>query len=663
VLEKSHLIPEIKDIKTVFADYGILDTAAEAAYDDIAILASQICGTPISYVSFVDNNRQWFKARVGFNLNENTLDKSFCRHALKQGSLLVIPDLALDTRTQNDDMVTSDPHLRFYAGALIKSPDHTVLGTLCVMDVNPHPLGLSPQQQSALLALARQVMELLELRRSIRERDTARTRAQTSEQRYRTVFASAVDYAIVVMDRQGRVTDWSEGASRILNWSKDEILGKTIDVIFTPEDRDAQIPQLEMSNALTQGRGTDERWHIRKDGTRFWASGEMMPLQESDDSISGFVKILRNKTKQRELEIRQNALFELVEKLNNSQSSNEILDAAVTVLQKHMVFDRAGFGRIDSSGQKIDIEEAWCAENLPVLAGQIPFSSLGAAASAMLQGETVAAADIENDQRLANSKAIFAAMKLRAIIHAPIMEHGKPASVFIINSQHRQDWTEHEINLVRAIADRTHPALARIKAEQQQKVMNEELSHRLKNTLAVVNGIANQTLKGSADAEAYDAFRQRIMALGAAHQILFHQDWIAGQIHPLVSATLALHSEISRMDITGPDIDLGPTAAVSLSLLLHELATNAIKYGSLSGPIGGVSVSWCLTGDREDKILTFSWKEIGGPTIFEPLKKGFGSKLISAGLAGNGQVKLFYKPEGFEAEFKAPLSAIRAITD
>jgi PAS domain S-box-containing protein len=662
-LEKSDLSSDKRETKSVFADYGILDSAAEAAYDDIANLAALICDTPIAYLSFIENNRQWFKSKVGFNLDENTLDKSFCRHALKQGALLVIPDLTLDTRTQNDEMVIRDPHLQFYAGALIKTSEDIVLGTLCVMDVKPHPQGLSPQQQTAMMALARQVMDLLQLRRSIRDRDLARVQAEKSEKRYHTVFASAVDYAIVVMDHQGNVTDWSEGASRILNWTKEEMLGKSIDLIFTPEDRKAQIPKLEMSNALTEGRGTDERWHIRKDGTRFWASGEMMPLKESDQRATGFVKILRNKTKQRELEIRQNALFELVERLSNSQNANDILDAAVTVLQKHMVFDRAGFGRIDSSGQKIDIEVAWRAENVPVFGDPITFSSLGAAANSLLRGEVVVATDIENDQRLINSKSIFTAKKLRAIIHAPIVEHGKPVAVFIVKSQDRQDWTEHEINLVRAVADRTRPALARIQAEQQQKVMNEELSHRLKNTLAVVRGIASQTLRGRADAEAYDAFGQRIMALGAAHQILFHQDWIAGQIRPLVSATLELHAENSRMDITGPDIDLGPTAAVSLSLLLHELATNAIKYGSLSGPLGRVAVSWYLTRDREDKILTFSWKEIGGPAIVEPMKKGFGSKLINSGLAGNGNVRLLYKTEGFEAEFKAHLSEIRAVTD
>ena len=160
-----------QSVKFLFAEYDILDTAAEAEYDNIAVIAAQICATPIAYISFIDNNRQWFKAKVGFDLNENRLDQSFCRHALTQDPLVVIPDLALDVRTQKDDRVTSDPHLRFYAGALIKSSDDKLLGTVCVMDVNPHPLGLSPQQQNAMLALARQVTELLELRRSIRERD------------------------------------------------------------------------------------------------------------------------------------------------------------------------------------------------------------------------------------------------------------------------------------------------------------------------------------------------------------------------------------------------------------------------------------------------------------------------------------------------------------
>jgi PAS domain S-box-containing protein len=660
-VKDKHVLP-LNNVQSssVLAEYSILDTAAETGYDDIATLAAQICGTPVAYVSFIDNNRQWFKAKLGFEMAENTLDNSFCLHTLRQNEMLVIPDLVCDPRTEQNKLVTGDPRLRFYAGTLLKTPEDIVLGTLCVMDVNPHPNGLTSEQQKAMLALTRQVMELLELRRTVLERDSARVELLASEQRYRSVFESAVDYAIVVMDQNGIITDWNEGAVRIFGWTRDEIRGSSINAFFTPEDIEASIPQFEMDTALLQGRGADERWHVRKSGERFWANGEMMPLQEINGNTTGFVKILRDKTKQREIDGQTNALFELSEKLRTAHTSDDALDAAVTVLKKHVAFDRAGFGRIDALGQVIDIEDSWCADNVPQFVGSIRFSDLGENGSRVARGEVHVVEDFEEVALSSKSRDRFKAFKLRAAIHVPLMQNGEPIAVFSVNSQHRRNWTSYEIDLVRAIADRTHAALARIEAEAQQQILNGELSHRLKNTLAMVHGIANQTLRGIPDTRALHAFEQRLLALGAAHDILFQHDWAAGKIHSLVSATLALHADKSQFTMKGPDIELGPTAAVSLSLLLHELATNAVKHGALSYASGKVTVSWELSGNGNDQFLKLSWRERGGPPVSEPTEKGFGSRLIGNGLAGTKQVQLNYHARGFEAEFQAPLSVLRA---
>jgi PAS domain S-box-containing protein len=645
---------------SVIAEYGILDTPAETGYDDIAALAAEICGTPVAYVSFIDNHRQWFKAKLGFEMKENIIDKSFCLHTLCHGEMLIIPDLRLDNRTKLNDRVTKDPKFRFYAGAILKSPDDVVLGTLCVMDVNPHPDGLAPGQQYAMLALARQVMELLELRRLVGQRDLARADLQSSEQRYRTVFESAVDYAIVVMTRDGVVTDWNVGAVRILGWSREEMLGKSISEFFTLEDVAAAIPQREMDAALRQGHGTDERWHIRKNGDRFWASGEMMPLHEKDGSTSGFVKILRDKTKQHEANLLRDALFELSDKLQTADSGQDVLDAAVSVLQKHVAFDRAGFGRVDVLGEMIDIQENWYGENLKSVFGNIRFSDLGEIGRRIAQGEIVFVEDLAEVALPSKSQESFKALKLRAAIYMPLTYNGRTVAVFTVHSQNRQNWTNFELDLVRAITDRTHAGLSRIEAETQQQILNGELSHRLKNTLATVRAIANQTLKGTPDAKAVQAFEQRISALGAAHDILFKNDWLAGRIGSLVSATLSLHSDKSQFVAVGPDIELGPTAAVSLSLLLHELATNAVKHGALTHPGGKVFIEWNLSGEGDDQSFQLSWRERGGPAVSQPEKKGFGSKLIHNGLAGNRNVELKYNVDGFEAHFTAKLTLLRA---
>lgn len=284
----------------VLANYSILDTQAEQGFDDIVLLASRICATPVAMVSLVAGDRQWFKARVGFGPCQTPLSQSVCAHALGQPDLLVIPDLTHDPRTRGNALVTGAPHIRFYAGAPLETAEGASLGTLCVIDGKPRPEGLTPEQAECLQALARQVMSQMELRRSMTARDDAMRRLREIDARNRQILDSAVDYAIVTMDLDGLVTGWSAGAEAILGWSEAEMCGKPARVFFTEEDVANGIPEREMRSAREEGRGNDERWHQRKDGSRFFALGEMMPLHAEDDSHIGYLKILRDRTLQRQ---------------------------------------------------------------------------------------------------------------------------------------------------------------------------------------------------------------------------------------------------------------------------------------------------------------------------------------------------------------------------
>ena len=145
-------------------DYNIIDTAPEPVFDDIVQIAKEVCRTPVALISFVEADRQWFKATAGFEVCETPLDQSVCAHAIAQGSTLVIPDLTKDPRTMDNPLVVDDPHIRFYAGALLKAPNGALLGTLCVIDGQPRPEGLSDGQLSCLQALARQVCLIMDQR-------------------------------------------------------------------------------------------------------------------------------------------------------------------------------------------------------------------------------------------------------------------------------------------------------------------------------------------------------------------------------------------------------------------------------------------------------------------------------------------------------------------
>ncbi|MHC2106448.1 PAS domain-containing protein [Methylobacterium sp. CM6246] len=272
--------------------YRLLDTPPEQDFDEIAEAAADLCETPIAVVNLVGDGRQFFKAEIGLGVRETPLETSFCRQALLQEDFLCIPDASHDPRFVGNPLVTGEPGLRFYAGALLRTPEGQPVGTVCVLDTKPHDL--TDRQRKGLMRLARQAMGQMELRRSLREQ---------AEQRLlnERILDGATDYAIVASDPEGRITRWNAGAERIMAWSEAEMLGLPLDVFFTPEDRAVGIPREEMELARLTGNGPDERWHVRKDGSRFWATGEVKPLMSGGGEVLGYLKILRDRTEEREV--------------------------------------------------------------------------------------------------------------------------------------------------------------------------------------------------------------------------------------------------------------------------------------------------------------------------------------------------------------------------
>ena len=175
--------------------YKILDTDPEKAFDDLTILASSICNTPVALISVIDSERQWFKSKIGIDIHETSLEVSFCAVAIRQPNLFVVPDASKDPRFSSNPFVVSDPKIRFYAGAPYTSSDGHPLGTLCVIDTVPREL--TPSQEAALLALSRQVQAQFELRRNLIELRTALTERDRAEaERDRTIdeLLSALDH-------------------------------------------------------------------------------------------------------------------------------------------------------------------------------------------------------------------------------------------------------------------------------------------------------------------------------------------------------------------------------------------------------------------------------------------------------------------------------------
>ncbi|HXB52342.1 MAG TPA: sensor histidine kinase, partial [Rhizomicrobium sp.] len=166
------------------------------------------------------------------------------------------------------------------------------------------------------------------------------------------------------------------------------------------------------------------------------------------------------------------------------------------------------------------------------------------------------------------------------------------------------------------------------RAEETRRLLVNELDHRVKNTLAIIQSIVIQTLRGATDLEAArKAVDARIISLAAAHDLLTQRSWSGADIADVVARAIAPFSA-GQVTLAGPSFDISPKQTLSLSLALHELATNAAKYGALSGPEGRVELRW----EARDGKLHLDWRESGGPPVASPRHRGFGSRLLERGL-------------------------------
>jgi len=195
-------------------------------------------------------------------------------------------------------------------------------------------------------------------------------------------------------------------------------------------------------------------------------------------------------------------------------------------------------------------------------------------------------------------------------------------------------------------------------AEARQRLLVNELNHRVKNALATVQAIAAQSLRGDdISPDARERFMARLMALARANDVLVAEDWQGASLMAIAGEVAGPHGAGERFSIAGPPTHLAPQAATAMALALHELATNAAKYGALSRPEGRVALSWTLDGEAGRRRLELSWRESGGPPAAPPARTGFGTRLIERGLAGGlkAQVKLDYRPEGLVFTLSAAL--------
>lgn len=221
---------------------------------------------------------------------------------------------------------------------------------------------------------------------------------------------------------------------------------------------------------------------------------------------------------------------------------------------------------------------------------------------------------------------------------------------------------DHDQNIVRWLGTNTD-VTAQGESAAHQRLLMEELQHRVKNTLAIVQSMAVQTFRKAPSIEkATNDFSSRLMALGRAYDVLLDESWSSADIVKVVSDAVQPHDDQkSRFRVGGPSLRLAARPALALAMVLHELCTNASKYGSLSAEAGHIDIVWRIEGHGEGAQLILLWTEHGGPRVKPPRRKSFGSLLIEQGLGPQfgSTGKLAYEPDGVRYTIEAPLASIQ----
>jgi len=343
-----------------------IDFNKSTEYQEIVDLAAELCEKPVALLTLLDEEENWLKVRNGVSMQIMPRDTSFCQHVVQSGSMQIVEDATKDKRFDNNPLVYSDTHVRFYAGAPLKLSNGLNIGSLCLFDLKPNTI--SPLQQKTLHVLSRQITYLMELEMShklmkiqveeIEERNKSLFRiAQIQSHeirhplttimglvnliqenyqavdeewigmlqeatkslddkifsivnetiankdirmtRFNKMVEEIEDYAIILLDKEGKIENWNTGAQKIKGYKPIEIIGKNFSIFYTPEDLKNNRPQSLIQQAIKNGTAKDEGWRMRKDGSRFWGSVLITAIHDDKNEVIGFTKVTRDLTEKK----------------------------------------------------------------------------------------------------------------------------------------------------------------------------------------------------------------------------------------------------------------------------------------------------------------------------------------------------------------------------
>jgi PAS domain S-box-containing protein len=507
--------------------YTILDSGREDAFDDVAELAADILEAPIAVVNFIAADRQWFKAEVGIGTDTLPLDVSICRHAILQPGVLVVPDLTQDNRFAGNPLVRVADGLRFYAGAVLETPEGLPLGTVCVFDRRSRPEGISERQKRALMVLANQTMARLELKRSETLARAERARAEQHARRLslvakastvllgESVQAEAVRALFLLLAKEFSLDvafhyQCSEGALKLvaaagLTPEQEQAaarieFGQTVcgivavkrtamhvtDIQTSGEAHAATLKKLELDTYFSAPLlAADDLLGTVSFGRRgkAFSPEELDALTAIAAQIATAIERGHAEAALRESEARQAFLLSLSDAMRVLQTPNEIASAAVERLGKRFNLSRVFYAEYFGSIMKIERDFTKGVESI---VGEHDLAAFGPELlRAYHECPVVKVDDVLRDSRFNDdARAGLQARQVGAYLDVVLFENEHWVSLLAMQSATPRAWTNSEEGLFREVAERVRAAIERARAEDRLRELNDTLERRVAETSA-----------------------------------------------------------------------------------------------------------------------------------------------------------------------------------
>jgi two-component system CheB/CheR fusion protein len=468
---------------------------------------------------------------------------------------------------------------------------------------------------SLCLLLAILSFKLREARRATTALPAHDEALRHSEERYRQVVENARDYAIFTIDADGRIVDWYEGAIAVFGWSAEEIRGQPADVLFLPEDRARGEPARELATAVERGVAPDVRWHLRKDGTRVFIEGRVVPIA-SHSHTRAFLKMGRDVTQARRA---AQALRRMEERFSRfaEASSDVVWIRDADILQ----FEYAS----------PSFETIYGVDRQSVFAGNSLRRWLRL---------------IHPDDRASALGGIRAVREGRRLTHEFRIRRPDGTMRWIRDTDFPLVDDAGRITGVGGIGtDITEEK----RAADRQQLLIREVQHRTRNLMGVIRSLCDTTARETGSIDAFvSSFGKRLSALSRVQGMLSRLgegDRVA--FDALLTAELAAHGmlgDTGRVTLSGPgDVPLKSRNVQTFALALHELATNAVKHGAFATPGGHLAVQWRLETTQGTRKLHVDWRETGMTSLDRQASSGFGRELIERALPYQMDAETLYE--------------------